>query len=70
MAGFIDPAPEELLPCLCESRKDDLELGRSGVVGLEGGRGRDEDRWVLPSIISKSSTVEYDAPGVVGRMRR
>lgn len=43
MAGSSYPAAFRLLLYPCEFRIDDLELGRSGVVGLEVGRGREED---------------------------
>lgn len=51
IAGSSYPAALRLLPYPCELRMDDLELGRSGVVGREVGRGREADLGALASMI-------------------
>lgn len=53
IAGSVYPAPCRLLPYPCESRIEDRELGRKGVVGRDGGRGRDADLGALMSIIEQ-----------------
>lgn len=51
MAGSSYPTVLRLLLYPCELRIDDLELGRSGVVGLEVGRGREEDLGAAESMV-------------------
>jgi hypothetical protein len=44
MAGCLYPEFPMLPPKPWASRNEERELGRRGVVGLEEGRGREEDR--------------------------
>lgn len=44
MAGCVYPELPMLFPYPCASRNEERELGRRGVVGLDGGLGREVDR--------------------------
>jgi hypothetical protein len=54
-AGSVEPTLFTLPRYPCDSRNDDRELGRNGVVGRDEGRGRDADLGTLWSISTRKS---------------
>lgn len=51
MAGCVYPAFPILFPYPWASRNEERELGRRGVVGLDEGLGRDDDRGASMSVM-------------------
>lgn len=51
MAGCVYPEFPMLFPYPCASRSEDRELGRRGVVGLDEGLGREDDRGASMSFV-------------------
>ncbi|EEP80576.1 conserved hypothetical protein [Uncinocarpus reesii 1704] len=59
IAGCSVCVPVGLPPKLC-SRREDLELGRRGVVGREEGSGRDVERWLFGSMATSLKGRKYN----------
>lgn len=51
MAGCVYPAFPMLFPYPWASRNEERELGRRGVVGLDEGLGREDDRGASMSVM-------------------